>query len=400
VNRSTAEVERVVDVPDGSALARCAPDPGAFLEHTWGRHASVEHRVDERGFADLLTLDDVDRMLSTTALRTPAFRLVRADDTIPESAYTRSGRTGSKPVDGMADPARIFDLFGEGATIVLQGLHRYWEPVNAFTRALELELGHPCQVNAYVTPPGAQGLALHDDPHDVFVLQAFGSKRWEIHAAPGEERRRPRRSELRPGDVIYMPKGTGHAASTQESLSGHLTVGVHLVTWRDVTADAWKRVEAEPSLDEPLPPAWFSDRKAFAEEVDHWLEAVRGALDRVDARELADARTDRFLSTRPRAMRGALVDSQRLALIEDATEVRRRPGSVCEVLRRDGRLIVLLGDRRLEMPAWLEPALRRIAVVERLHVADLADDIVDRESRTVLIRRLVREGLLQLPAEL
>ena len=43
------------------------------------------------GFEDLLSLDDVDRFLTTTALRTPFFRLVKAGDTIPEASYTRSG---------------------------------------------------------------------------------------------------------------------------------------------------------------------------------------------------------------------------------------------------------------------------------------------------------------------
>ena len=189
-------------------LRRCTGDPETFLTATWGVRADVHPAADPHGFQDLLTLDDVDRILTTTSPRTPSFRLVKAGEQIPESAYTRSGRTGSKPVSGMADPARITELFDDGATIVLQGLHRNWEPVAAFCRALELQLGHPCQVNAYITPPGAQGLALHADPHDVFVLQAFGRKHWEVHAAPGEPEREPLEADVGPGDCIYMPTGT------------------------------------------------------------------------------------------------------------------------------------------------------------------------------------------------
>ena len=174
-----------------SALERCTGDAEGFLERTWGRRAVVHHGAEPEGFGDLLTFDDVDRLLSTTSLRTPAFRLVKAGEQIPETAYTRSGTTGSRPVSGMADPRRVFERFRDGATIVLQGLHRYHEPVARFARDLELELGHACQVNAYMTPPGAQGLPLHDDPHDVFVLQAFGRKSWEVHAAPGGAASRP-----------------------------------------------------------------------------------------------------------------------------------------------------------------------------------------------------------------
>jgi hypothetical protein len=380
---------------DTSPLARCVGDPAAFLERAWGRRAEVHTRVDAVGYADLLTFDEVDRILSTTSIRTPSFRLVRSDRTIAESEYTRSGTTGSRPVAGMADPARVFELFRGGATIVLQGLHRFWEPVAELTRGLELELGHPCQVNAYITPPGAQGLALHDDPHDVFVLQAFGRKHWELHAAPREPAREPIQAVVEPGDCIYMPTGTPHAASTQDTLSGHLTVGIHVGTWRDVVADAWRRVERDPSLDEPVPPGWLRDPDRLATELAARLEALGSRLGGVDAGEIASARVERFLSTRNPILRGSLVDQLALGAVDDASVMRRRPGSVCELRRAGDRLVVLLGDRRLEMPGWLEPAMRRIAESEILRVGDLAEDVPDPSSRAVLVRRLAREGLLR-----
>ena len=348
------------------------------------------------GFGDLLSFDDVDRILSTMSLRTPNFRLVKAGERIPESAYTRSGRTGSKPVDGMADPARIFELFRRGATIVLQGLHRYWEPVTVFVRELELELGHPCQVNAYVTPPGAQGLELHSDPHDVFVLQAFGSKRWHVHAAPGEPPRDPIEASVAPGDAIYMPKGTPHAASTQETLSGHLTVGVHVATWRDAIGAAWRRAAEGSSLDEPVPAGWHRDPDAFERELRERIGRAAQALGAIDAREIAEARVEHFLTHRGPLVRGVLSEQLASGAIDDGTIVRRRQGSVCELRRTGDSLAILLGDRRIEMPGWLEPAMRRIAATERFAVGELRDDVRDAESRAVLVRRLVREGLLTL----
>ena len=382
-----------------SALSRCTGDPAAFLDRTWGRRAALYERADRDGFDDLLSFDDVDRILSTTSLRTPSFRLIEAGTSIPESAYTRSGRTGSKPVAGMADPARVFALFADGATIVLQGLHRYWEPVTRFNRALELELGHPCQVNAYITPPSAQGLALHDDPHDVFVLQAFGRKRWEVHAAPGEPVRHPLDARLDPGDCIYMPKGTPHAASTQETLSGHLTVGVHAATWRDAVGDVVGRAEREAGLDEPIPGGWTRDIDAFAAGLGERVDALRAALERVDVADVADARAERFLTNRGSLLRGALVDQQALDRLDDGTRLARRPGAVCELRMRDGRVVALLGDRRLTLPGWLEPAMRAIADADPFAVGDLAPTIPDGDSRAVLCRRLVREGLLRIVPE-
>ena len=391
---SVVELERAGAERD-SALVRCTGDPASFLRDAWGRRALVREGGEPRGFADLLTLDDVDRILSTTSLRTPSFRLVRAGAQIPESAYTRSGTTGSKPVSGMADPARIFELFRAGATIVLQGLHRYWEPVTGFVRDLELDLGHPCQMNAYVTPPGAQGLDLHSDTHDVFVLQAFGRKSWEVHPAPREPEREPIRVDLGPGDAIYMPEGTPHAASTQETLSGHLTVGVNVTRWRELLDAAWRKTVSDRGLDAPLPAGWTREPEEIAAGLAERLSAAGVALGAMDARALVEDRTAVFRSTRASLLRGVLADLSELERIDDRTLLERRPGAVCELLRRGEVLVVLLGDRRLEMPAWLEPAMVLVASSARVRVVDLIPTVADPASRLVLARRLVREGLLR-----
>ena len=71
--------------------------------------------------------------------------------------------------------------FEEGATIVLQALHHTWEPLARFCRSLEQLLEHPAQANAYFTPRDSQGLAVHHDTHDVFVLQVAGENRWLVY---------------------------------------------------------------------------------------------------------------------------------------------------------------------------------------------------------------------------
>jgi bifunctional lysine-specific demethylase and histidyl-hydroxylase NO66 len=377
-----------------SSLERCTDDPEGFLRDVWGVRATVRHGSSPAAFVDLLSLDDVDRFLTTTALRVPFFRLVKAGETIPESSYTRAGRAGSRDVTGIADPARVAALFEGGATIVLQGLHRWSEPVARFCRDLELELGHACQVNAYVTPPGAQGLALHEDAHDVFVLQAFGRKRWEIHAAPREPERPPLDVEITAGDTLYLPTSTPHAASTQDVLSGHLTVGVHVTTWRDVLRDAAERATEDPAFDEPVPAGWLRDPEATVVVFRTHVRHLALALGDVDPRSVVDARSQRFLSTRAQLARGSIVERAAPIDLDDHTVLFRRPGAVCELRRSGGSLVALLGDRRITMPAWLEPAMGRIASVETFRLGDLVDEIADAESRAVLGRRLIREGLL------
>src|SRR6266480_4558078 len=93
------------------------------------------------------------------------------------------GRCVAIPAERFADEhwGRLPLLPGRGATLVLQGLHRTWPPLVAFASELAAELGHPVQVNAYVTPPQNTGFAAHYDVHDVFVLQIAGRKKWRVH---------------------------------------------------------------------------------------------------------------------------------------------------------------------------------------------------------------------------
>ncbi len=55
---------------------------------------------------------------------------------------------------------------------------------------------------------------------------------------------------------------------------------------------------------------------------------------------------------------------------------------------------MLLGDRSMTVPGWIRPALEEIRTRTSFTVGDLADHL-DPQSRKVLCRRLLREGLLE-----
>uniref|UniRef100_UPI003B3BE92D JmjC domain-containing protein n=1 Tax=Micromonospora sp. TaxID=1876 RepID=UPI003B3BE92D len=124
---------------------------------------------------------------------------------LPESGYTRQASITGRPLTGLVDGRKAVEEFRNGATVVFQGLHRSFPPLVDLIAELELELGHPCQANAYLTPPGSQGFAVHSDVHDVFVLQTAGTKQWELHPAEGSEE-----PLLEAGHVMYLPTGTPH----------------------------------------------------------------------------------------------------------------------------------------------------------------------------------------------
>src|SRR4029079_11880587 len=203
------------------ALARCVADVDGFVDAWGGRPLLAAATELPAGFGDLLDLDAIDEMLSRRALRTPFLRMAKDGVVVDSSRFTRGGGVGAQIAD-QVDDAAVLRLFSEGTTIVLQALHRLWPPVIDFAGRLREELGHPVQVNAYVTPPSSRGFSPHYDVHDVFVLQVAGEKHWTIHepvlAAPlrtqpwndraadvaeAAERAPVIDTVLRPGDALY-----------------------------------------------------------------------------------------------------------------------------------------------------------------------------------------------------
>ncbi|HSS68791.1 MAG TPA: cupin domain-containing protein [Nocardioidaceae bacterium] len=370
------------------ALELLSGDAQTFIEKVWASRIHVHH-ARPSDVARLLSLADVDQLLTSSALRTPALRIAQDGEVLPAIRFTRHATIAGSPLTGLVDGRKVLDLFDGGATVVLQGLHRYWPPLGLLIRELEAELGHPCQANAYLTPPGSQGFALHKDTHDVFVFQTHGRKEWELHDDAGAHH-----VTMEPGVSMYLPTGTPHAARTQRDVSLHVTIGINQVTWRNALGRVVDAVLDAGDLDGHLPAGYLDDQADFAAGLSARLRAIADDLERVDAAAAARTEAERFLTTRTSNLTGGLVDRLAVGEIDADSTVVRRPGSVCVLVSGRDALRVLLGDRELQVPAYLEPALVWLRTQDELRPADLGPWL-DPQSSLVLVRRLVREGLLQ-----
>src|SRR5262245_15882955 len=315
--------------------------------------------------------------------------MVEDGSVVPSARFTRSATMGGVALSGLVDARKVLALFDSGASLVLQGLHRYWPPLAGLVRDLELSLGHACQANAYLTPPGSQGFALHSDTHDVFVVQRYGIKDCEVHQADGVNRFR-----MDPGVSLSLPMGTPHSARTHAEASLHVTIGINRTTWRAVLERHVQRLLADPALDEPLPAGYHHDPDGLAAALAVRIRRFHRQLGEADAGTTAANEVDRLATSRGPALRGALVDRVGIAALDDYSWLRRRAGSVCELRPSVDRLRVLLGDREMRVPGWLAEPFEVIRQADRIRPFDLAEWL-DETSRLVLIRRLVREGLLE-----
>ena len=377
-------------MPDAStpeaALELLSGDAQTFLSKIWASHVHLHHTEPAR-LTGYLSFDDVDRLLTSTAIRTPSVRIARNGAVLPSSAFTRHATLAGQAMTGLVDARKVLDLFDDGATVVLQGLHRYHRPLHELVADLELALGHPCQANAYLTPPGSQGFAVHSDTHDVFVFQTHGRKVWEVHEGDEE-----RSVVLEPGVSMYLPTGTPHAARAEETASLHVTIGINQLTWRGVLERALHDVLHDTGALH-LPAGYLDDPSLLADGLADRLGSLADAVRGLDTTAVATAEVRRFLSERQLWQRGGLGDRLAVGELTDETPLRRRPGHPCVLVPEGEKTRVLLGDRELLVPARLGPALEAVRRAPALRPADLAD-LLDEHSRLVLCRRLVREGLL------
>lgn len=393
--------------PASPVLARCiAVDPDQFATEHWSRSPLLTRakELPPGGFTDLLSVDDVDELVGERALRTPFFRTVREGGGLP--APLRSATAGNRRIADLVDEDALRAQHGDGATLVLQSLHRLHPPVGRFCRELAAALGHATQCNAYITPAGdAQGFDYHHDTHDVFVLQVSGRKRWIVHqpVLPLPLPSQPQAGthlvadgaeplldvELEAGDCLYLPRGYVHAALTTDEHSVHLTVGVLSTTWYDVLGDAVTLAAQDASFRDALPMhplGALEDLPAFLQRAAAWLadlpvEQVRG---------LATARLARAVPPEPV---GLLASAAAVAGLSAATGLRPRRGLPVELREAGGRVALHLPGSVIELPRSCRTALDRL-LAGRCFVRDLAVGGLDDADALVLARRLLREGVV------
>lgn len=197
--------------------------------------------------------------------------------------------------------------FREGQTVRLRDADRFDRALSDLIAAVKRVFVGATQANIYLTPPRSDGFPPHFDITDVFVVQLSGAKCWKIFPDYTDRIELPLPStdwdpgrytpsddltafELTPGDVLYLPRGTMHAAACTERESMHLTISLAPATLYDLLARALAQAaDADVSLRRRV--AATGPDAPTAEEIRSRLVA---ALDKVDlAPILATVEKDR-----------------------------------------------------------------------------------------------------------
>lgn len=370
-----------------------------FSEH-WERRPLVVNRGQPAYFSSLLSLDEVDRVITTLDRRYPEISLKNASRDVSAHDYTVGGN--------VVDAARVYQLFGEGATIALSFLDTVVPSLALFCRNLESEFSFPFQTNIYLTPPGAQGARPHYDTHDVFVLQVAGSKKWMIYGTPVElplasqdfdpsvhERGAPTLEfELQAGDTAYIPRGIVHDARASEVVSLHITAGILRYTWADLLLEfVAGACLNDAAFRKSLPPGFARpdfDRRQARETLKHLLERAATASN-FDA--ALDRFVDEWISSCPPLLDGQMAQLAALDKLALDTVVGARPGVISRFDAANDVVALLCYGRRITFPAYVREAVEFALRKDEFLVRDLPGEL-DDAGKITLVRRLIREGLL------
>ena len=239
-----------------------------------------------------LTVSELDSYFQADNLSPDFLRAHRGGTDCPLQSWTIvEQRQNTNPYRIVA-VEQLFRLFSEGATIILSAAEAGFPPrLKGFTDALERELEISIQANVYITPPNSQGFDWHYDVHDFVVLQISGSKLWHLYDRPVPlsvetdgaslmeyASAKPSQTvELRPGDLLYLPRGTVHIAPTADESSVHVTVGLLSKYWFHLIEELAAVAREEVTFRHAIPLGLSSD-KAQSEFGEQFSQALQSLL--------------------------------------------------------------------------------------------------------------------------
>ena len=144
----------------------------------------------------------------------------------------------------LADPAKVQLFVRMGASLVGDHIEEIDRNVRGVAAMLSAQFAATAGANVYYSSKDIQAFGSHCDLHEVFAIQLEGEKSWRIYENRAEapvdvmqgsnaqaiiDRAKGRVMMtvlMKPGDLLYIPRGYFHDAVAQTGSSLHLTFGV------------------------------------------------------------------------------------------------------------------------------------------------------------------------------
>jgi ribosomal protein L16 Arg81 hydroxylase len=235
-----------------------------FLTQNWTRQAIHIPAEDRQKFQALFSWKTLNHLLNFHRISYPALRFSQDGKSLPAS-----------------DRQEWRDRLQQGATLIIDRIHELVPEVASLAASLRYEIGHRTQVNLYCSPAEQQGFDCHYDTHDVLILQIDGEKEWFIFGETvpypvvdirSDDQLPPDEPAyltgvLKPGDVLYIPRGHWHYAISCDRPSLHLTLGIDCQTGLDWLDWVVGELHHQPEWRKSLPLVTNGDSQALQQQL-------------------------------------------------------------------------------------------------------------------------------------
>jgi ribosomal protein L16 Arg81 hydroxylase len=373
-----------------------------FRNSYWEQKPLIVKRQDPKYYSDLFSLHSLDELLARFSVLSPSILVVKDGSDLPLSRIVPEG------MDKLSIEC-ILNEYSKGATLVFPQIQESSPELKSLCFSLSTDCSARFQVNGYLTPKQAQGLGVHYDTHDVFVLQIAGTKHWSICDSPArlplatqpfvrDSNNYPEavdEFDLVPGDLLYLPRGVVHEAVSRDELSLHLTIGIMPILWADLLLSLLhSAIEQNPNYRESLP-LGFARRDAQQSKIQTDLRRLMRKLSKEADYESAveNARSAARL-TAPITVRGRLHDLEALKDLSRESSVSVRDNVEWWMERRGNEICLSFLGKEVYVPSRAEEILEFIKDVAGPFSAGQLPESLNENGRITLVRRLVKEGLL------
>ncbi len=191
----------------------------------------------------LLTWDAFNGLLNQSNVWTSErLQLMRRDAAVPPEQYCRLKRTPEGHV-WRPSPAKVEVFLSAGASILANDIITLHSPITHAGVALGEALAAEVGASVFCSFRGGRAVATHYDVHEVFAVQTEGEKVWNLYEGraidpvgypPGLTQADIDKSRgrlvstitMKPGDVLYMPRGFYHDTVTPDQPSLHVSFTV------------------------------------------------------------------------------------------------------------------------------------------------------------------------------
>jgi ribosomal protein L16 Arg81 hydroxylase len=248
----TKDTVTVGETPSFADLLHPVTEQEFFADYYGKKFLHIEGGAHK--FERVMSWDILASLLNQTAIwSSKSLMLVLDNDVVPAKAYCApaTSRDGQEILQPAAE--KVMALLRRGASLVTNDIDSLTPVLCGVANAMENRLAGKVQSNLYCSWKQHQAFGSHFDTHDVFAIHVAGEKLWNIYetrmddpiAHPkfktyGQDWHDKNRGAIaqqvlmKPGDLLYLPRGLYHDAMATSDGTIHIAFGVTHVIGLDV----------------------------------------------------------------------------------------------------------------------------------------------------------------------